>query len=390
MTKYLAGLKPLSGLLAPDQLPDLEKTEREIERIVSVVDRFYALLGERNWIFHDHLNLAAIEELVDQPAERAEADLIAYYRDPENLSFQIGMLNRFPELQARRGLIERARADYEAERYYATTLVLIAVMDGFVNDIEADRRRGLHAREADELVAWDSVVGHHMGLTNAHRTFTKTFRKRSDEEVHELYRNGIVHGMLTSFDNVVVATKAWNRLFAVADWARAQEEEAKEPEPEPDLEDLLKQFRDNEENRKELGKWKPRTLAPSDQAFEADEVYQATASYLEAWQRENFGEMAKLLSHLTRRGQTDRQAAGMIRDQYSLVRLSGFEITKLDHQGAAACEADVLLTAEGDQRPGRMRWIREDGSGEAAMPHRDGHWGLVSWGPFAIFDRADD
>ncbi|MBK9343935.1 MAG: hypothetical protein IPN07_13140 [Dehalococcoidia bacterium] len=98
-------------------------------------------------------------------------------------------------------------------------LHLIAVMDGFVNDFEPGERQGLHSRQPGEMAAWDSVVGHHMGLTHAMATFTKTIKKRVGDEVFELHRHGIMHGSVVRFDNVVVATKAWNMLFAVADWA---------------------------------------------------------------------------------------------------------------------------------------------------------------------------
>src|SRR5262249_15562979 len=114
----------------------------------------------------------------------------------------------------------------------ATVHVLLSVMDGFVNEFESVRR-GLHARETEDLNAWDSVVGHHMGLTSAHRTFTKSKGATSEEPVCELYRNGIVHGMLLDYDNDVVATKAWNRLFAVMDWAKAREKEQEPAKPQP-------------------------------------------------------------------------------------------------------------------------------------------------------------
>ena len=79
------------------------------------------------------------------------------------------------------------------------------------------------------MTAWDSVVGHHLGLTNALKAYKKTFKKRVDEEVYDLHRHGIVHGTITRFDNVVVATKAWNMLFAVVDWAAATGK-ARQPE----------------------------------------------------------------------------------------------------------------------------------------------------------------
>ena len=126
-------------------------------------------------------------------------------------------------------LVEHAREDYFNGRYYSVVLVLFSVMDGFVNDVDTSQRRGLHARDPSEMSAWDSVVGHHLGLSHAHAEFTKSTFKTSDEPVVELHRNGIVHGTLVNYDNVVVATKAWNRLFAVADWARSLAKEKAEP-----------------------------------------------------------------------------------------------------------------------------------------------------------------
>lgn len=388
MAEQLRGLKMLTRVIARDQRTELLKLEKDVNRIVSVVDRFYDLLGPRHWIFHESLNLDAMEEIVEKSATEAEAALIARYQDREALSFQIRMLNRFSGLRSRLGLIERAQSDYETGRYYSTVLVLIVVMDGFVNDIETGRRRGLHARDSDEMAAWDSVVGHHLGLSNAHQTFTKTFRKTSDKEVHELYRNGIVHGMLTNFDNVIVATKAWNRLFAVADWAKAREEQNREPEPEPTWGEVMEQFRVNRENKKALAEWQPRTLTKDDPGFDSDPLCQLAARYLESWRRQNFGEMARMLSSISVRGETHGQTAGRLRDEYSLVELGGSEITKLDFSAAAACDMDVVLTIDGEEKPGGMRWIREDKSGDPAMPSQDGEWRLISWGPFAILSSG--
>jgi hypothetical protein len=41
-------------------------------------------------------------------------------------------------------------------------------------------------------------VGHHKGLAHAHAAFTKSFKGTQTEPVYELYRNGIVHGNLTT------------------------------------------------------------------------------------------------------------------------------------------------------------------------------------------------
>jgi hypothetical protein len=283
MLQQLTGFKALTLVVARDQRAQLKTIERELNELVETVDGFYDLLGPRHWIFHDSLNAEFVKGLLALPADEAEQSLIAHYQDHDTLRFLIGRLRHFPEMQARMRLIERAHEDYEAGRYDSTVLLLIPVMDGFVNDVEKDPRRGLHARSDDEMSAWDSVVGHHLGLSRAHKTFTKRFSKTSDEEVHELYRNGIVHGMLTNFNNPVVATKAWNRLFAVADWAHSREKQAIPPEPQPSFGELIGQLADNRRAKEALDAWKAKTLTPDDPDFEKEPVYRLAAEIRSSW-----------------------------------------------------------------------------------------------------------
>ena len=357
--------------------------------MVTIVDRFYELLGPRNWIFHGSLNLDAMDDLIRLDAESAEQALIRQYSHPETLKFQIQMLNRFESLRARKSLIQKAEQDFAAGRFYSTVLVLIAVMDGFVNDFQTSPRRGLHAREASEMHAWDSVVGHHMGLSHSHGTFTKSFRRTSSEEVYELYRNGIVHGMLTNFDNAVVAAKAWNRLFAVADWAEATEKRDIEPVPEPTWRETGRKIMANERRKRELDAWKPQLVRPETQGFEEEDVYKLTQSFLEGWAQNNFGAMAALLAPISQ-ADSPSKSAGQMRAFYEDVPLQGFEITALDFNAAAVCEVVVELTTAGAPQNGRLRWLRESHDGQPALPSEDGTWGIVNWGPHSILASSDE
>lgn len=346
------------------------------------------MLGSRHWIFHEHLNVEKVEALVRLPAEEAERSLIAIYKDPETLDFMIRMLRRFPQLQARMHLIDRAREDYLAGRYYAAALVLLSVMDGFVNDFES-KHRGLHSRDEDEMHAWDSIVGHHLGLTNAHRTFTKSFSKVLDEEVHELYRNGIMHGNLLNFDNDIVATKAWNRLFAVADWATSRQKQSTPAKPEPTLRELLSKIRDNEEARKALDEWRPRTITEDDPGIADEAVYQSTSDYLDAWRKKNFGRMAELVSTLMKE-KTHGETASMVRESCEGFKLTDYSIHRLDFAAAAVCEVDVDLALSTGDKQARMRWIREGPDGMAAMPNQPGQWRLAIWSPWSMINRTED
>lgn len=383
MLRQIQGYKLITRVIGRKHRGELLELERKVRELAGLVDRFYELLGPRNWIFHDRLSTSAVSALVDLPPAQAEVALIDLYKEPDTLRYGLPPLRRFPELAVRMPLIERAKEDYVEGRYYATVLTLLSVMDGFVNDVERDQRRGLHARDTDEMTAWDSVVGHHMGLAHAHETFIKGFRKTSDEEVFELYRNGIVHGMLVNYDNVVVATKAWNRLFAVADWADSRRKQAEPVHKPPSWRELFRQINSNAEAKKALQEWKPSNLSVGEPGFEQDEVVISAIGFLEAWQRANYGRMAQMISPLVARS-TVSKAAGDVRQEYEQHSLTGFRVLSVDHQAAAVAVVVVELSVQSVSSEGRMRWIRQDGAGQAVTPNQQGTWRLMSWGYHAI------
>jgi hypothetical protein len=385
MREQIRGMKTLTRFVARDQRQTIIDLEGQLNELIRQVDNFYLLLGPRHWIYHDLMNTDKVAEAIRNPAAKAERALIEYYKS-DGVSLMARTLRGLPQMAPRMPLVERAQRDYKAGRYYSTVMVLIAAMDGLVNDVDTAQRRGLHARDENEMSAWDSVVGHHLGLAKAHRTFTKTFAKTSDEEVHELYRNGIVHGTLINFDNDVVATKAWNRLFAVADWAKGVEKQVAPTEPKPTWRGLIGQIRQNTADRETLNTWRPSSLERGESGFENDPLYGLANAYLNGWKTKNYGQMAAALAALTTGGDPPGKVAGQVRDEYSLIELEDFEITRLDFRAAAICEIDVDLTSDGKTHAGRMRWIRENNAGEVVLPNQAGDWRLISWGPWAMLN----
>ena len=210
LEQQLSALKLLTYFIGRRYRHKLIESERQMERLATTVDNFYERLGPRHWIFHDSLNVSTVEEILNRTADAAsaEAHLIEAYRDKDVSMYWIRRLRNVAGLRERFNQIMRAREHYDADQFDSCTLHLLAIMDGFVNDVEPHTRKALSSRDANEMVAWDHVVGHHLGLTNALRSFTKTIKRRDDEQVFELHRHGIVHGSLTNYDNVVVATKA--------------------------------------------------------------------------------------------------------------------------------------------------------------------------------------
>lgn len=339
-------------------------------------------------MFHDDLNLERMAALVEDEvtADSAEQGLVAYYQEPDTLTFMTRRLAGQSHLRPRMHLIERALADYYAVRFYATTLVLLTVMDGFVNDVE-NRRKGLQARGTDEMAGWDSVVGHHLGLSHAHRSFINSTGATTEEEVFELSRHGIVHGTILHYDNPIVATKAWNRLFAVVDWARSLARRDQPPPPKLSFRETLGRLAENQRTKEALAQWRPSVVTAADPTFEQQPVLQRARLFLEAWRSRNYGQMTTCLPR-TYRGPTVNAGAGKMRTAYERDRLAAFEILRLNYDAAAVCEVDVRLAIGDATRDGRMRWIREKDNGSPAISEEAGEWILYLWEPYSMIARA--
>jgi hypothetical protein len=390
MLEQIQGAKLLTRVVARDQRAAVLALEQEVRKLAVLVDDFYALLGPRHWVYHESLNVETMHKIVSLPADDAEQGLISVYRDPETLGFMITALHRFPAMRARMDLIDRARIDHREGRFYAAILVLLTVMDGFVNDLDAQQRRGLHAREADELNAWDSVVGHHLGLSHAHRTFTRSTLKTSSSPVSELHRNGIVHGTLLNYNNSLVASKAWNRLFAVGDWAASIEKQNTVPEPKITWRELFKRIRANEITRQALEAWCPGAIDADDARFAGEAISNRAHDYLTAWKAGNYAAMATLITPALAED-SPGETARMIREESELYELRDFKLRRADYCAPAVCEIEADLTfADRPPQSARLRWIRETADGVIATTDAEGHWFLYLWRPPAMLNRASE
>ena len=107
--EQIRGGKLLTHFVARDQRASLEAVGIELDDLVTTVEDIYGLLGDRHWIFHESLNTDLAKGLLAKPADEAEQLLIAHYQDPETLRFMIQRLWHFPEMRARRQMIDRAR-----------------------------------------------------------------------------------------------------------------------------------------------------------------------------------------------------------------------------------------------------------------------------------------
>lgn len=333
LRRQLLQLTPLARLLGKSR--QIGETQAELDRLVTTVDDFYELLGERNWIFHDALPHSKIEDEVltaPSPAE-AEQRLIAIYRDEHRTKWWLVHLWRLEGFRMRETQIKRAREHYFADQFDSCAMQLIAVMDGFVNDWDPEARRGLHAREPDEMVAWDSVAGHHRGLSHAMTTFRRSFSRRRDDEVFDLYRHGIMHGVVANFDNVVVASKAWGMLFAIRDWAAASARAARPNPDEPTWSAVMAQRRHTKVVHEALRDFTPTTHDQSAGSGFADHyIVQRSAAVMDSWIDANYGALVAFETDRRERGLSRNRRAGKIRDRFNRYRLDSYTLVHAEHE----------------------------------------------------------
>ena len=219
---------PLLSLLGVDtdgmdqQFASLRDLGEQANELALLPDAFNDLLSEKGWIMYDHMNVEVAKSTIKLARQGniddAEKHLVDYYT-PDIVEWLLRMMWSVKAFHARMPLAEKALQDYKEERYHACVPVVLALLDGMVNEIHY--KRGLPARgffaDGVDLTAWNSLAGHSKGLSVLVRIFQKSRTKTTTDTISVPYRNGILHGMDLNYDNKIVAAKAWAALFATRD-----------------------------------------------------------------------------------------------------------------------------------------------------------------------------
>lgn len=385
MRQQLQSFKALTLFMMREKHSEVVELEERMSELADRVDAFYDRLGSRHWVYHDWMNTEEIDAILEETTtpEEAEDRLIEWYRHPVATKWHLQRLGAVPGVRERHHLLVRAREDYDADRFDACTLLLISVMDGFVNDFGANKRQGLAARNADEMVAWDSVTGHHLGLTNALKPFLKTIKKRIDKEVFEVHRHGIVHGSVVNFNNVIVATKAWNLLFAVVDWSVATTkrvtEEAKPPPPT--LKETVATIAEYGRKKKAHDEFQPWAVTRGNDAFDDDEVLAQTRRFIDAWQKKQWGRLVPHMPPQLIRDKSTGAAAQFTKSWFDLHETKDVEIERIAYTQSGVAEARGTATINDTAGAFRLRWIRYDEDGNLALNSEPGFWYLAVIAP---------
>ncbi|TFC00520.1 hypothetical protein [Cryobacterium mannosilyticum] len=377
-------------VIRPSLRKQLAELKKEMHRIVGSVDRFYELVGDRHWVFHGSLNLERLVTALDTGScDEVEKELIEQYQDAKLMRFALVRAKAVPELRPYAALLDSAWRDYQEERYYAVVLTLLPILDGFVATV-GDNRRGLHTREEHELVVWNSMISHHKGLAATQQSFRKSFNTLNEEPLHELYRNGILHGNFTNYDNVIVASKAWNRLFTLLDWREALIESAKPKAVERTLKESFAKLADTREMRRQMDDWQPRASSVADDGEDVvmgEPVVQAVVALLDAWRAGNYGKLADYL-YETMKKPSRGAYIGQVRSRFAVTALEGFTIDAVEMRGSGCGHVKTTLMFAGKQHSSELRMLHVDAAGHVS-PEGDerASWHTIQTSPEAIIGR---
>lgn len=375
---------------------ELKDSNRKLEELATVPDRFNDLLAERGWIIYEDMDLevakTAIEQAEAGDMEAAENELVSYY-DPETVQFHLNRMKAVEAFRPRIQLAEKALEDYEAGRYHACIPVVLALLDGLVQHVYVDvHREGRNFSAEDvDLEAWDSIAAHSKGLEQLHDLLTTGRFKTRTDEIDLPYRHGIMHGMDLGYANNTVAAKTWAALFAIREWSlKAEHDELEAPseEPEPTVLETLLEVKESIEETKnvkqEIENWEPRNIVVGEDVPESgepedyneDTPERALVDFLTFWEAERYDLMA---DSLVRPGIGGTEHVEDIRLEFEGHEIQSFRLIDIDE--AAPARTDITIAFElnifGKKVEGSptVTLVRMDDDGRSAIPrYEDGSW----------------
>jgi hypothetical protein len=394
-------LRPIAKALGVDtksideSLKKAAELARQVNQMTAIPDKFNDIFSEIGWIFIESMELETAETAINlaekEGIEKADQFLVDYF-SPDWVEAHINWLKYINGFQPRFGLAEKALEDYKAGRHYASTLVTLALIDGWVSELNiVDFRRQGFFTEKSEVVAWDSIAAHPKGLMKLKNVFSKPRLMTRSEEITIPYRHGIMHGMDLGYDNKYVAAKCWAALFAVREWAiKATKGELKPPELEPQEERTLWEsietyirIRDETERLKQ---WQPRqitvgeTVPVSGEAtdFPSGTPEQKMVEFLNYWQKNNYGYMADCFAPILPMRPVD------VRDSFQNLRLLEYKLVRISDVAAFITDIEVRIKLKKNDdeivSTYEFRLACNTHDGELAYyPNEDTVWGLTTW-----------
>ncbi len=382
-----------------EALSKVSELEKQYKELSEMPDKFNDIFSSRGWIMFKVLNLDIVKtalSLAETNIDEAEDFLVESYTFEEVKKY-LYMMHGVRAFRSRMELAEKALIDYKEERYHACVPVILALMDGLVNELNP-QNVGIAADKAD-LRAWDCITSHEKGLNALKKILFKSRTTTQTEEIKVPYRHGILHGIDLGYANKTVAAKTWAALFAVRDWAmKAESKMLLEPPPETpatwtslvnQVSEYSKWKQSFDEN---LNNWKPRIIEISKdipktgnaEDFQDGTPERRLVEFLFYWQKKNYGQMANCIwSYLQLPG---KQMPGKVREVYGSYFLKSFELIEIIDEAASITEIKVFLNYESEgnsfEKEVKFRLVINDSLDKKTlvrgMPNAT--WGIGNWG----------
>jgi len=349
LRKVMPLMRPFLKLLKVDvskmdnAFEKMDAMKEQLHRLATIPDKFNDTFAYLGWIMYEMMNLDVAERAIslaeNENIDAGEQELADYYA-PEQVKWRLLTMHGVRAFHSRMELANKALIDYEEGRYHACVPVVLALLDGMVNEIHGKQkglRRGFSSEEAD-LEAWDSIAGHSKGLNELKKIFNTGRYSTVTEPITIPYRNGIMHGMDLGYDNRVVAAKTWAALFAAREWALKAEQGLLEEQPEEPKKSWKEVFHGIDELnkiKKYQGEWVPREWSPEDETvvldiniFNNQTPEHNLVEFLLLWKQKNYGKMGNHLSRYMN-GHEVKAFPAQIRGIYSKLQFLSFRVERI-------------------------------------------------------------
>ena len=177
-------LRPIARILGADlksideSFNKLSELTKQVEEMTAIPDKFNDLFSERGWILFDSLELDVAKEAIriaeEDGVEVADEYLVDHF-SPEWVEKRLNWLKYVKGFEQRFELAKLALDDYKAGRFYASILVTMSLIDGWVCELNIiDFHCHGFFSEKSKLVAWDSIAAHPKGLMRLQEVLGKT------------------------------------------------------------------------------------------------------------------------------------------------------------------------------------------------------------------------
>jgi hypothetical protein len=394
--KAMPFMRPLLKLLKvdtskmDDAFEKLDAMKDQLNRLVTIPDRFNDTFSSLGWIMYEMMNLDVAEmaiSLAENESVDAAEHMLANYYTPEQVKWRLLTMYGVRAFHSRMELANKALIDYEEGRYHACVPVVLGLLDGMVNEIHGKQkglRRGFSSEQAD-LEAWDSIAGHSKGLNELKKILNTGRYSTVTDPITIPYRNGIMHGMDLGYDNNIVAAKTWAALFAAREWALKAEQGLLEEQPEEPRKSWKEVFHVIDELnkvQKYQDEWVPREWTPQEETvlldsniFNNQAPEHNLAEFLLFWKQKNYGKMGNHLSRYMN-GHEVKAFPAQLRGIYSKLQFTSFRVERIVETAPSITLISGVLEYIDDGssvvKDITVRIIAETPEGEMALRITDG------------------